>query len=673
LRTRLTILVIGLALVLITVLAFLPVSRHQFVAIDDQAYVTENPRVVAGVTVDGVLWAFRTGHASNWHPLTWLSHMVDCQLYGLQPGGHHLTNVALHALNALLLFLLLGKMTGRLWRSAFVAALFAWHPLHVESVAWVSERKDVLSTLFFILTLWAYLRYTRATPLRLRYYLGALGLFALGLMSKPMLVTLPCVLLLLDYWPLGRWPGTPARTLVKEKLPFFALALLDGVVTCLVQRGAAASLASVPFGTRLANAVLAYARYLGDTFWPTRLAAMYPYSRSLPLLAVGGAVLLLAGLTALALWRARKQPYLIVGWLWFLGTLAPTIGLIQVGAQSMADRYMYIPSIGLFVALTWGMVEGCAFLRRQEPLAVAGMVAGMVALAACLVLTRAQLATWANSERLFRHAIEVMPGNCIAWDGLGTYYSETGKREEARKCYAKAIQINSHYAQAQYDMGTLLLEDGKTDDAIPYLSAALRDEPEFARAHINLGKILLERGKLDDAAGHMAAAVRSTPDDPEAHYNLGTVLMRQSQMDEAAACFNEALRLRPRYAAAHGNIGIILMGKGDVGGGISHFIEASRLEPSNPDAHVNLGLAYFQGKQPADATNQFFQALKLNPESARAHYELATVLVQTKNPAEAADHARRSGELAAKNGDTALAEKSAELLKSLETAPAAGK
>ena len=485
-------------LALVTLIAYWPVTAHKFVHLDDHQYLYENPHVTPGLTWSGVLWAFQSGYAGNWHPLTWISHMGDCQLYGLNPAGHHLTNLLFHLANTLLLFLLLQRMTGSLWTSAFVAAFFAWHPLHVESVAWASERKDVLSTFFFLLTLWAYVRYaelqrhvpasnntqhaTRNTPPpprtthhAPRYYLLSLFLFALGLMSKPMLVTLPFLLLLLDFWPLQRLrlpalqgsrskvqgPAfdvpAPALTphsstlwpLLREKLPFFALALAASVVTYLVQRtsGAVSSFESLPFQSRVANALVVYVRYLSQTLCPAHLAAIYPYSRHLPVGSIIAAAVLLTGLSAFFLLRANRHPFLIVGWLWWLGTLVPTIGLVQVGSQSMADRYMYIPAIGLFLLIAWGLSALFdPWPHKRKFLAAAGVLA----LAGCLACTRSQLKYWQDSDTLFRHAIAVTTDNYIAYDGLGSALDALGKPDEALACFSESVRLKPHYSDGQY-------------------------------------------------------------------------------------------------------------------------------------------------------------------------------------------------------------------------------
>ncbi len=703
-------------LTLVTVLGYWPVTTHTFVSFDDPRYICDNPHVKSGLTRSGILWAFRSGYAGNWHPLAWISHMADCQLYGLNPGGHHLTNLFFHLANMLLLLLLFQRMTGAMWRSAFVAALFAWHPLRVESVAWAAERKDVLSAFFFLLALWAYVRYVEVQGRKSiihspestsegavaaqhathnlnhasRCYLCSLFLFALGLMSKPMLVTLPFVLLLLDFWPLKRLQppsfqasrvtsqglkfGVTAPALlpqhatlwrlVREKLPFFTLALASCVVTYLVQRtgGAVTSLEILPWQARIANALVLYVRYLWQTLWPARLAVIYPYSQHLSPALVAAAALVLFVLSGLFLLRAKRQPFLIVGWLWYLGTLVPTIGLVQVGAQSMADRYTYIPSVGLFLVVVWGLdsLLDC-WPHQRRSLAVAGTLAGI----SCLVCTRGQLKSWQDSERLFRHAVAVTTDNYIAYDGLGSALEAQGKPYEALACYSEAVRLRPHFSAGQYDFGTLLLKMGRLEEAVGHLSAAVKSDPAFAHAHINLGKGLMEQGKLIEAADHLSRAVQLTPDDAEAHYNLGTLLVMQAKLDEAIAYFSEALRLKPDYGEAHGNLGIALMRQGKLGEGARHLAAAVQLDPGNPENHYNLGLALLELNRPGEAADQFTEALRLNPDAPGPHYHLALAFVRQDQAKEALPHAQKARNLALAAGQPTLAAKAEELLKQL--------
>jgi tetratricopeptide (TPR) repeat protein len=713
LKKRPAIFAIYALLTLVTLLVYWPLAGHKFIDLDDPIYISHNPHVKAGLTGSGVLWAFQSGYASNWHPLTWISHMADCQLYGLNPAGHHLTNLLFHLANTLLLLLLFQRMTRSVWRSAFVAALFAWHPLHVESVAWASERKDVLSTFFFLLTIWAYLRYVEASrqPAEAgsrkpdftnpqvaslvphpasRYYLLALGFFVLGLMSKPMVVTLPFVLLLLDFWPLNRLrlpalPGsrfkvqgsgfevlppafpTPLSTLwplVREKLPFFALALAASIVTYLVQRagGAVSSLDLLPFHLRVANALIAYVRYLSLTLWPAQLSALYPYPRHLPAASIAAAALLLTGLSLWFFWRAKRHPFLIVGWLWYLGTLVPTIGLVQVGSQPMADRYAYIPSIGLFMLIVWGLDAWLDSWPHKRKLLAA---AGALALAGCLACTSRQLGYWQDCATLYRHAIAVTTDNCVAYDRLGSALETLGKPDEALACFFESVRLRPDYTEGHYDLGTALLKRGRLAEAARHLTIAVKNDPTYAHAHINLGKALLEQGNLAEAAEHLAQAVQLTPGDAEAHYNLGTILFMRGKADEAIVCFSEALRLNPNYGEAHGNLGIALMRQGKLSEGAIHLAAAARLNPNNPEAHDNLGLALLDLNHPDGAADQFTEALRLNPDAPGPHYHLALAFDRQGKRQEARPHAQKARDLAQAASQSALAAKAEELLKQL--------
>jgi hypothetical protein len=587
---------ICLALALVTTALYWPMTHHNFVNFDDDDYITNNSHVQAGLTWAGVIWAFQSGAAANWHPLTWLSHMLDCQLYGLNPGGHHSTNLLFHVANTLLLFLLLRQLTGALWRSAFVAALFAWHPLHVESVAWAAERKDVLSAFFWMLALMAYTRYAQkrsrvegrgsrensAVPAldsrlwTLDYGL-ALLFFACGLMSKPMVVTLPFVLLLFDFWPLNRFssfqfqissaeepstlnhqPSTEsAFRLIYEKLPFFALTLAASVVTYFVQTSGRTLWlpAERPFSSRVANALWAYERYISKTFWPADLSIFYPYPHHWPAGLVIGAALLLAIWSGLLIWRARQNPCLFVGWFWFLGTLIPTIGLVQVGSQSMADRYMYIPSVGLFILVVWGFND---FLNWRPHWRRITTFAGGVALAGCLVGTEIQLSYWQNSIKLFRHAIEVTTDNFVAYTCLGETLNDLGLKKEAMMLCAEAVRIAPNSPVAQYNFGMALLQNNRLDEALAHLDAAAQLAPHNSEIQYNLGLFLLLHNKPDEAASHFAATLVERPDFAEAHCRLAQALSQQHKSKEAIFHYREALRLKPGFPEAKAALGQIL-------------------------------------------------------------------------------------------------------------------
>ena len=572
---------ICLALAVITTALYWPMTHHVFVNFDDDDYITNNSHVQAGLTWAGVIWAFQTGAAANWHPLTWLSHMLDCQLYGLYPGGHHSTNLIFHVVNTLLLFLWLNQLTGALWRGAFVAALFAWHPLHVESVAWASERKDVLSAFFWMLTLIAYTRNARESkvhsPQSKVFYGLSLLAFACGLMSKPMVVTLPFVLLLLDFWPLERFscfsfhvsrsnqpstlnpqPSTmSAVRLLCEKLPFFALTMAASVVTYFVQTSGRAlwSPGVLSLSDRVANALWAYDRYISKTFWPVDLSIFYPHPYHWPPGLAIGSALLLALWSGLSIWRARQYPYLFVGWFWFLGTLVPTIGLVQVGSQSMADRYMYIPSIGLFILVAWGIND---FLNWRPHWRRITAFAGGVALAGCLVGTEIQLSYWQNSIRLFRHAIEVTTDNFVAYTCLGETLTDLGMKKEAMDFCGEAVKISPNSPVAQFNFGMALLHNNRPDEALAHLDAAGRLAPHNSEIQYNLGLFYLLHTKPDEAAGHFAAALIERPGFAEAHYRLAQVLSQQHKSKEAVFHYREALRLKPEFPGAKAALDQIL-------------------------------------------------------------------------------------------------------------------
>jgi protein O-mannosyl-transferase len=517
--------VICAALAAVTLAVFWRAGGGAFINYDDPVYVTNNLHVQGGITWESVRWAFSTMHATNWHPLTWLSHMIDCRLYGLDPRGHHLTSVGIHVANTLLLFLLFDRMTGATWRSAFVAALFALHPLHVESVAWIAERKDVLSAFFWFLTMLLYAGYVRnRTASR---YLPVVICFAVGLMAKPMLVTLPCVLLLMDYWPLGRFGRTPVSALLSEKLPLFALAGLSSLVTFYAQRtgGSVLSLDQVSFPVRVANALVAWLAYIGKMIWPARLAVIYPLDPAMPLWPALPAGLALAAVT-LVTWRgARRRPYLLTGWLWYLGTLVPVIGLVQVGVQSMADRYTYIPLVGLFVMIAWGVPELAAGWRyRQAALPVAaGTLLGVLSVA-----TWRQLGYWRDDFTLFSRALRVTRNNYVA----------------------------------QNEVGVALARMGIPDEAAAHFRESLRIRPDFPDAHYNWGVALLGEGKLDPAIAQFTEALRYRPDSADGHNNLGIALYQEGKLDEAIAQFTEALRIAPGHASARANLDVCLQAKG---------------------------------------------------------------------------------------------------------------
>ncbi len=553
------------------------VQNHDFVNFDDGKYVTENHYVQNGLTREGLVWGFTTTHFSQWHPVTWLSHMLDCQLYGLNPGGHHVSNLLLHTANTLLLFLVLQGMTGRTWPSALVAALFGLHPLHVEPVAWVSGRKDVLSTFFWMLTMGFYLRYVRGP--RLSRYFMVLISFVLGLMAKQMLVTLPFVLLLLDYWPLGRFePGQragetnpqthrspdpdrqkpPIVVLVLEKVPLLVIAAVASIVAFLAQDrgGALESFEFLPLDVRLNNAVVSYVIYMGKTIWPLNLTVFYPHPGStIPFWQVGTAGLLLVFISVSVIREYRKRPYLPVGWLWYLGTLVPVIQLVQIGDHAMADRYTYIPLIGLFVMIAWGLADVVA--KWPGTKIVVGTSA--VGLVLCLsICSQLQARQWKDSVTLFEHALHVTAENHVAHTNLGVALAGQGELDRAIWHYSQAIIIEPDYVGARLNLASALAEQGKLQEAITHYSEALRTKPEYADAHYNMGNVLIRLGQPGKAIAHYTEALRIRPDDPETLNNLGIALSKQERLEDAAERFREALRIQPNFPEARHNLTAVL-------------------------------------------------------------------------------------------------------------------
>lgn len=702
-------LIIALLLAALTLSVFWPATRHDFVNFDDPDYVTANAQVQKGLNGANVIWAFTTGHAANWHPLTWLSHMTDVQLFGMNPSGHHFTSILLHSLSAGLLFLALTQLTGARWRSVFVAGLFALHPLHVESVAWIAERKDVLSGLFFMLTLWSYAAYaqaqpgawspqTREVPTRNRRtcYALSLALFSLGLLSKPMLVTLPCLLLLLDYWPLRRlhWPtvdslgsseetaGEPAvevrastRLLVLEKIPFFLLTILSSVITFIVQRegGAMQSLTNMAFSTRFENAIVSYVRYLGKTFWPASLATPYSHPGDWPLVTVLSASVLLLAITGVCLVCIKRHRFLPVGWFWYVGMLVPVIGLVQVGAQSMADRYTYLPIIGVFIALAWG-VEALVASRSLPRLAVS--VTASVILLACTVQTTRQLQHWTDTTALFSHAIKADPGNWIAHYNLGHYLDEKGQKDLALTNLFQAVAIKPNCGEAWNNIGFIFGQQQDYSRALPYFEKALASDPDSVEVHRNLGKAYEETGQLDRAVERYQWVLKRVPDDkqtinalantlaqkgafPEvvalyerslavdvnqhgAHYGLANALMRLRRADEAVLHYQAALKLKPEFAEGHHDLGIALARKGDFSAAAEHLAITCRLQTNNASAALNLGRALTGMQKFEEASVWFERALQLKPDLAEAHAHLGLALIMRGSVQPAVQHLRQA-------------------------------
>jgi protein O-mannosyl-transferase len=617
---------LGLALVGLIAVVYAPVRHHAFLNYDDNEYVTDNPHVTAGLTRDSFVWAWTQPHSATWHPLTTLSHLLDCQLFGLTPGPPHVANVLLHASSTLLLFGLLVRMTGRPWRSACVAALFGIHPLHIESVAWVAERKDVLSTVFWMLTLWAYVGYVRRPQPR-RYAL-VLAAYVAALLSKPMVVTLPFALLLLDVWPLQRLRGWHARegesspcvpprphaltVLLIEKLPLLALAGAASAITILTQRhaGAVVSLQRSSFADRVANALVSYVAYLVKMLWPSGLAPIYPFVAPLPVWQVLGATGLLAAVTVGAVWSARRAPYLLVGWLWYVGTLVPVIGLVQYGSHAMADRYTYVPSIGIFLMVVWGIAD---WFRTWEHRRIAGAMAGSAAIAAYAVVTAIQLRHWQDSVSLFRHTLSVTRDNAVAELHLGVALVAQGQREEGSRHISAGERITR-------------------ETEVRHYARVLQSDPTAIEAHVKLARLLADSGDTNGAAAQYRDVIGLNPSLAGAHNNLAVILESTGRTDEAIAEYREGVRLEPQRAESRSNLAAILASAGHPTEAIEQFQAALQLQPQLAAARFGLASAYAQAGNVRLAIAELDDLLRQQPNWTAVAATLAWLLATSDDP-----------------------------------------
>lgn len=590
---------ISLFLITIILIPYLQVWRFEFVFFDDQRYVVANVHVQQGLTWENLQWALTTTEAGFWHPLTWLSLMADYELYGLHPGGYHGTNVLLHIFNTLLLLFLLGRMTGALWRSAIVAALFAVHPLHVESVAWIAERKDVLSALFWMLAMLAYTWYAeRPLP---RRYLAVLALFILGMMAKPMLVSLPFVLLLLDYWPLRRWQyGRNIWPLVREKIPLLAIAALVSLATLYAENkfGALPSAEIYPWGRRLANGIVSYVVYLGKTVWPIDLTVFYPYATNLSFGKVALFASLLVAVSILAIRTAKSYPYLVTGWYWYLIVLLPVSGLIQVGHHALADRYTYLPLIGIFIAAVWGGYDFCK-KRRWLLFSLSG---GVILL--LVMLTGDQVRTWQSSETLFAHALAATAENYVAHNNLGLYLLEKGRLEEAALHFSEALRIKPAGVKFLLNMGITLNRQKRYAAALPYFQEAIRIKPDHADSYLRLADAYLSLGQDKEAAGNYAHALRLDPGNAHAENNLAMTLIRAGRHEEALALLGKAIEHQPDLADAHNNLGFVYALLGRKERAVAAFSAALKISPQRADIRNNLNILLQEARPGSVAENK---------------------------------------------------------------------
>jgi tetratricopeptide (TPR) repeat protein len=666
------VLLVILCLITGIVLVYIKVQNFDFVGFDDELYVTKNLHVQKGVSLEGIKWAFTTFHAANWHPLTWLSHMLDCELYGLNPAGHHWTNVVFHIANTILLFFILFRMTGALWQSAIVASLFALHPLHVESVAWVSERKDVLSTFFGLLSIAAYYSYVKKSSAK--YYILVIALLSIGLMAKPMLVTIPFILLLLDFWPLERFQYqydfclTSKKAccdaikrnyrIILEKIPLFIPVVISCIVTFFAQQneGAVKAVGALPLKYRIANAIVSYVSYNLKAIWPNKLAIFYLHpGNTLPSWQiVGGAMLIIASCYG-AIWSAKKYPYILVGLFWYLGTLVPVIGLVQVGEQAMADRYTYIPLIGIFILIVWFVNDLFKKWRFRKIFFGITVIILMVALS---WKTFFQLSSWQNGITLFEHAVSVTennypahyylgaayepinldkavfhykaalklkPGFALAFNNLGIIYAEKGQIDEAVNYYLKALQTKPDYFEALNNLGIAFVKKGDYEQAVYYFKRAINTDPKKANARMNLANVLFLQSKSDDAISQYIEILQTDSYNADAHYNLAYVLSSQGKIDEAVSQYNETLRIDPEYSKAHYNLGNILLSQGKTEKAVTHYAKTIEFRPDYVQAYNKIGIILFKQGKLKKAGVFFSKALQINPNYSEARTNLDIV------------------------------------------------
>ena len=641
--------VICLSLILLTAFAFEPVRHNDFVNYDDNIYVTENRNVTVGLTADSIVWAFTTSDVANWHPLTWLSHQLDCQLFGLNPFWHHMTSLVFHIANTLLLFCVFNRMTKALWASAFVASAFALHPLHVESVAWIAERKDVLSMFFWMLTMAAYLRYAEK-PKAGRYLLVAAAL-CLGLMAKPMLVTLPFVLLLLDYWPLGRfrhqslvesesspYKSATALGLIIEKIPLLIIVIISCAVTYLAQQGGGAIRLSetFPLKLRIANAFVSYISYIAKMFYPVSLAVLYPHSEgSLQLWQSVASLALLVVISVLIILAARRRGFLLVGWFWYLGTLIPVIGFVQVGVQAIADRYTYVPLVGIFIMLAWSFA---GLVRKLSlPKLVIALPTGLLIIA-MLICTRIQLRYWKDSFTLFKHTLDVTENNYVMHLNFGGALFQKGRFDEAIDHFKQALKINPGFADAHRDIGFVFLKQQKTDQAITAFEQALQMKENWGEVYNYLGLAYAQNGQFETAIEKYNHALKLEPDYAEAMKNLGIAHQRLGQTQQAVENWQKALGLEPYNPDANYNMGLFMVSVGDYEKAAAYFAAVIDEKPDWAEARYNLGAAYYQQGKFEPAIENFSEALRLKPDYPNAHRNLALVLAKTGRYKEAVSH-----------------------------------
>jgi len=643
-------------LMVMTAAVFSPVLFHEFINYDDTDYITENPKVLSGWTKEGLAWAFKTRLHAHWHPLTWLSHMTDYALFGSNPMGHHLTSLLLHLANTVILFWVFYRMTGAVYQSAFMAALFAIHPLHVETVAWTADRKDVLCAFFWLTGLWLYVRYTEK-PTVPRYLL-IIMVFVLSLMAKSMAVTLPLVLLILDFWPLNRFEPNRNNTLKTIKnarisrlthSPLFARIAEKAILFILLIAGAGAAIGVMrhelpslktfikimPSQVHISNALISYVSYMGKMLRPVDLSIVYPYFTNIPLLYAAGAGMLLAALTVLFFRKRITYPYLWAGWLWYLVTLLPAVGIIKSGPHSPADRYTYLPIIGLFIIIAWGIPDMFSKWKKKNVILAIMATATLIVLA---VLSWIQVGHWKNSETVFKHAIRTNPYNWIAHNNLGNTLARRGKIDEAIFYYNASLSIKPNNAKAQNNMGAVLIRKGKIDEAVDHLGKAITLKPRFPEARYNMGDALARKGKYEEAARHFKKALKYKPEDAAIWLNLGVVYDRTGETEKALKFFSLVLQQHPdNYDALH-NMGVVLAGQGKTDEAISSFNKALQVAPDSEDTRYLLAKALFYKGKTTEAADHFAAILRRNPDHLQAHMKLGDIAMMSGDLVDAQKH-----------------------------------
>lgn len=624
------------------------VGNFDFTIIDDNVYVYENNHVISGFSKENIKWAFSfSSDKTYWHPLSWFSHMFDCQLFGLDAGKHHIVNVCFHILNSILLFVVMKMMTGARWRSAFVALLFALHPLAVDSVAWIAERKNLLSSFFWMLTMISYVHYTRSP--KFTRYLFTLTIFVLGLLAKPMLVTLPCVFFLLDYWPLrrvdlksalptGEYPQVTFSRLIYEKIPFlvFSLSIIGVSMFSLEKHNAVISNDSVSMVLRLSNALVSYVIYLKKMLLPLNLAIFYPFPKTLPVWQITGATLLLLFITLVAIRLLKRMPYIAVGWFWFLGTLVPVIGLVQGGLwPALADRWAYIPLVGIYLAFTWGMVELCKNLKLNKFFLI---LPASILLIIFAIVSRNQLNYWKDDVSLFKHTQNVTSSNETNNYFIGLAYSKQEKYDLAIDHFTEVLRLKPGYWDCHIAIGFALTKIGNQSQAYNHFAEALRLKPDSFDAHYNIAVVFFEKGDIENAVKHYLAGLRLKPYSEKALVNLGNIYLANGKTTKARDCFNKALKIKPSSVNSHYNLGIILAEQGNINAAIKKYEETLRLDPNFVEAHYSMGNALVTIGKMEEAINHFSRVLKIDPDFEQAHNILGACLAKQGKTDQAIKH-----------------------------------